>query len=367
MSKSKKLLVISTGGTIAQQRDDVTKASVDVGALKGDGFTELIQNKLSYFGFDADAKTILTKDSSNIVPDDWVKIIDTIVENYDHYTSFLVTHGTNTLGYTSAALSFALGNLGKRIVLTGSQVPYLTDGKPTSGSDALMNLQNASRVAMVGKDELVGVMVAFGSKIITGTRVKKTTGFDYDGFESYASSHLIGKVGSDIKFDSIGLKQHADLYGFHAPTAERLQVYKKFNMNIASLTEFPGMNPQIFEALIDKAKIEGIVLRSIGAGDPNIAPEDEVGNYTNLRETFELLKSRKIPIVVTTQAARGVSSMTASNNGAEAYKMGAIPAWDMSIEAMTVKLAWLLGRGLEYEQIRSEMLTSIKGEVMVSN
>jgi len=70
---------------------------------------------------------------------------------------------------------------------------------------------------------------------------------------------------------------------------------------------------------------------------------------------------------VTTQAAKGVSSMTASEKGEDAYLMGAIPSWDMSIEAITVKLAWLLGRGMKYDQIRSEMLNPIKGEVIVSN
>lgn len=371
MSKQKKMLIISTGGTIAQTRNEKTGASVKVGSSEkvvADGFTELIGNELDEYGFEADAKQILTKDSSNIVPDDWVQIIETIEKNYDEYDSFLVTHGTNTLGYTSAALSFALGNLGKRVVLTGSQVPYVTnEGKLVSGSDALMNLQNASRVAMIPKDELVGVMVVFGSKIITGTRVKKTTSFDYDGFESYSASQLIGQVGFDIKFDSIGLKQHADLYSFHAKTADRLQVYKKFNTNIVSLTEFPGMNPRMIEILLDEMKLDGVILRSIGAGDPNIAPENEADDYTNLRGIFKLLQTRKIPIVVTTQAAKGVSSMTASEKGEDAYLMGAIPSWDMSIEAITVKLAWLLGRGMKYDQIRSEMLNPIKGEVIVSN
>jgi L-asparaginase len=157
------------------------------------------------------------------------------------------------------------------------------------------------------------------------------------------------------------------LYSFHAKTAERLQVYKNFNTNIVSLTEFPGMSPRIIETLVDELKIEGVILRSIGAADPNIAPEDETNLYTNLRKSFELLQQRKIPLVVTTQAARGVASMTASEKGTDAYKLGAIPSWDMSIEAITVKLAWLLGRGLRYEQIRSEMLNSIKGEVIVSN
>ena len=368
MGKEKRLLIISTGGTIAQQRDVITGASVDVGTAKSDDFADLLKNELSEFGFTAKAETILNKDSSNIVPEDWVKIIDTIVENYDKYTSFLVTHGTNTLGYTSAALSFALGNLGKRVVLTGSQVPLFTSGKHTSGSDALLNLQNAARVAMTSEKELVGVMVVFGSKIITGTRVKKCTEFDYDGFESYSISQPIGRVGNTIRFDNVGWEQHMKWYKLRAKTAEQLQIENNFNTNIASLTEFPGMSPKIFETLVDDAKIEGMILRAVGAGDPNIAPINEINDYSNLRGSFELLKSRKIPIVVTTQAARGIASMDMSDNGTTACNLlGAIPAFDMSIEAITVKLAWLLGRNMKYEHIRTGMLESIKGEIVVSN
>jgi L-asparaginase len=360
----KKLLIIATGGTISQQRDEVTGASVNAG--KKDSFVELIQNELDSFGFTADTEILLSKDSSNIVPDDWVKIIDTIVKNYDEYSAFLITHGTNTLGYTSAALSFALGNLGKRVVLTGSQVPYLTsDGKPASGSDVSLNLQNAARVAMTNSDRLVGVMTVFGSKIITGARVKKYTEFDYDGFDSYSTCPLIGRIGASLKFDDDGLAQHMKWHKLQAKTAKSLQVYKNFNMNIAILTEFPGMKPGIFKALVNDAKIEAFILRSFGAGDPNV-PMNTV-DYTNLREGFEFLQSREIPIVVTTQAARGIANMEMSDNGEAARGLGAIPAFDMSIEAITVKLAWLLGQNMKYEQIRREMTESVKGEIIHSN
>ena len=356
----KKLLIISTGGTIAQTRGK-HGVSENVGKSQGQEFANLLENECSEANYEIDAQPIFDKDSSNIIPEDWELIIDAITQNYDKYDSFLITHGTNTLGYTSAALSFALGNLDKRVVLTGSQIPpYTSAGKPTSGSDALINLQNAARVAMHKRD-LVGVMVVFGSKIITGTRVKKRTEFDYDGFESFSTVPLIGSVGNTIRFDKVGLDYHQSLYTNRAKTVGRLQVYKKFNMNIASLTEFPGMKPDIFVALAN-SNVRGIILRSVGAGDPNIALKGE--SYTNLRDGFDLLKNRGISIVVTTQAPRGVASMDKSDLGKAAYDMGAIPAWDMSIEAITVKLAWLLGKGVVYEDIRDEMLKPTKGEIV---
>jgi len=363
MSKQKKLFIISTGGTIAQVRDPITGESKGVGATDAEAFAQLLKPELEQYGFSVDAKTILNKDSSNIVPVDWVKIVDAIVENYDTADSFLITHGTNTLGYTCAALSFALGGLGKRVVVTGSQVPM-----DASGSDAMLNLQNAARVAMTDQRAFVGVVAVFGSKIITGTRVKKRTEFDYDGFESFSTTQPIGHVGRVIQFDDDALEKHMDLYRNRARTKEQLDISNEFNMNIVSLTEFPGMSSNIFEILVKEAKVEGIIFRAVGAGDPNIIPpEDESDPYVNLKEGFEFLKEREIPIVVTTQSSQGVSSMEVNPSGKKAYGLGAIPSWDMSMEAMTVKLAWLLGRKVRYEHMRSQMLLPVKGEIIVAN
>jgi len=158
------------------------------------------------------------------------------------------------------------------------------------------------------------------------------------------------------------------LYKSRAKNADQLDIRKEFNMNIASLTEFPGMKPEIFEFLVTEAKVEGFIFRAVGAGDPNIIPkEDEANPYPNLRKVFEFLKGRAIPIVVTTQSSKGVSSMDINPSGIEAYKMGAIPAWDMSIEAMTVKLGWLLGQKVKYEHIRGQMLVPVRGEIVVAN
>jgi len=364
MAKAKKLYIITTGGTISQKRDKITGRSEDAGQTDGNVFAELLKDELDNHGYEVEVVegTKEPKDSSNIVPEDWVSIIDTIVKYYDKADSFLITHGTNTLGYTSAALSFAFGNLGRRVVLTGSQVPH-----GSSGSDALMNLQNAARVAMTDEKELFGVVVVFGSKIITGARVKKRTEFDYDGFDSFSTTFPIGRVGSKLKFDENALKEHNDHYKLRARIADQLEVFKKFNSNIVSLTEFPGMSPKIFEALYDELKVEGFVFRAVGAGDPNIAPDNAAHTYTNLKEAFDFLQSRKIPIVVTTQSATGTSSMDINPSGITAHKMGAIEAWDMSMEAMTVKLMWLLGKGAKYEHIRGMMHSSVKGEVIVTN
>jgi L-asparaginase len=356
------LLVITTGGTIAQEYDELgTGVSTISGEEEkskkfGDLLTALA--KKEKFGIEnIETKAILNKDSSNIVPADWEAMIDAVVENYDAHDAFLITHGTNTLGYTCAALSFALGKLGKKVILTGSQVPF-----GSAGSDALLNLENAIRVAAYKEHELAGVMAVFGSHIITGVRVKKTTEFDYDAFKAFGAKGSMGRIGRVLKVNYGAVEDHMKWLEPRARNRKELDIKKNFNMNIASLTEFPGMGPQVFELLV-QGGIRGIILRASGAGDPNIATLDDRKKYINLRESFEYLQEKKIPIIVTTQAPDGVASMDVNNPGLMAYEMGAIPAWDMGIETMTVKLAWLLGRNFPYEEMRTLMTQSFRGEI----
>lgn len=122
---NKKVLIISTGGTISQVHTKKGIAISNEKSFKADTFSDILDNFKEELNIDViNSKTILNKDSSNIVPEDWKKIIDTIVEEYDNYTAFIVTHGTNTMGYSCSAVSFAIENLGKPIIFTGSQVSY---------------------------------------------------------------------------------------------------------------------------------------------------------------------------------------------------------------------------------------------------
>lgn len=112
----------------------------------------------------------------------------------------------------------------------------------------------------------------------------------------------------------------------------------EFN-NIVSLTEFPGMSPNVFIEHVEKGGTKGFILRASGTGDPNVSDDES----QTLRVAFEYLREKKIPIIITTQTHEGSASMSSNKPGTLARKLGAIPAYDMSIEAITVKLgmvAW---------------------------
>lgn len=351
----KKILIITTGGTISQKQNDRKIAINSDEIFKKSTFTGVLSRFKSEFNLEAiDEITIMNKDSSNMIPKDWELLVKTIYDKYDDYEAFIITHGTNTMGYTTAAVSFALGNLGKPIMFTGSQLSY-----GILGSDAIMNLENALRV-IIQKEELVGVFLVFGSKIITGTRVKKKTEFDYEAFKTFGRLTDIGCIGNKVIFNEHEVNKHLSYLKMKSKTKSLLEVKNKFDNNIVSLTEFPGLKSEYIIKLVESG-VKGFIFRSTGAGDPNIGGIDV--NYPNLREAFTYLKDHKIPIVVTTQAPDGVASMNINEPGVLAKELGAIPAFDMSIEAMTIKLSWLIANGYSYEQIQKLMLTSFRGEI----
>jgi L-asparaginase len=355
----KNVRIIFTGGTIAgkvAQREHALNQKT-----APDSFLTILDNAASIVSksgnieIELSTSELLNKDSSNIDPADWALMVDDIVQSYDQTDAYIILHGTNTMGYTAAALSFAFENISKPVIITGAQVPlgYL-------GSDATTNLVNALRMAVWRHHEVRGVMAVFGSKIITGTRVKKGTDFDYDPFSSFQSGSL-GQIGRFMKIDEAALQKHNAYLSNLGPIATRadnLVVRNRFTANaLASLTEFPGMSPEVLITLADSG-VEGVVLRSFGAGDPS----------SLLFPAFDYLKQKQIPIVVTTQAPSGLANFQVNETGQYLRKHDlAIPAYDMSIEAMTTKMAWLLGQDMGYEAINSKMVEDLRGEISIGS
>lgn len=360
----KKVLLITMGGTISGK---VAASIVEGEQIKGsDQFRTVLEDTIVSIENTSGIKAIIDHyelceiDSSNIMPDQWTELSKVIKDEYDNFDAFIITHGTNTMGYTSAAITFALANLDKPVIITGSQVPA---GMP--GSDAIANLENSLRVAMSNDREkpIKGVLAVFGSHIITGTRVKKSTEFDYDAFKSFGVGS-IGRIGRIIDINSTNLNKHNSyLRTSRYPEAKKqvdLICENDFDMRIASLTEFPGMDVAIFNTLIEKNDAQGFILRAFGAGDPT----------ERLLPILRELKIKKIPVVITTQAPNGNSNFQVNEPGQKiAVENLAIPAYDMSIESQTTKLAWLLAKkkkgDLTYEQLCQEMTNDIRGEVNV--
>ena len=307
--KQKRILLISVGGTVVQSKDKdgITVISNDMEHYKI--LQDLKREASKAFSSCNDARMptpeidvlpLLNKDSSNIVPSDWDVLINAIVNNYDKFDSFIVLHGTNTMGYTCAALSFALENLGKLVVFTGAQIPY---GNP--GSDALQNVENAIQLAIQQNHEIYGVVAVFGDNIIPGMRVKKTISSGYDAFKTFGTHNdlIIGKT-VGMQLNCTAVERLKSFCMNPAKSAEELtaNTKKAFEFNqIVSLTEFPGMSPNVFIEHVEKGDAKGFILRASGTGDPNVSDEDS----QTLRVAFEYLREKKIPIIITTQTLPG--------------------------------------------------------------
>lgn len=357
--------MLTTGGTIAGNvagnDGRATAASVQ------DSLKEILRPTLeeiqSLWGVsvEIDSQELINVDSSDILPEHWTQISNAIADQYDEFDGFIVTHGTNTMGYTCSALSFALPNLNKPVAVTGSQVPY---GRPAS--DALMNLDNAVRTAAYPYDGGIrGVVCVFGSHIIGGTRAKKSTEFDLDAFRSFSSAEL-GRIGRIIQLNEANLsKHHAYLAKTAAPALmqRNLLVEADFDTRLISLSEFPGMNPATFKDILETLveheggpRIGGLIFRAFGAGDVS----------HHLHPCFEYLREHEVPAVVTTQAPNGNSNFMVNEPGQALRERGlAIAAFDMSIESITTKLAWLLGKGVPFAEIETQMHTDLHGEINV--
>jgi L-asparaginase len=358
-----KILFITTGGTIA---GNVRGADGDhvTGDVMSEAAGKAVDAMLKNWNLDVNITTIEIDDidSSDVTPELWTEVAESIRDNYDNYDAFVVTHGTNTMGYSAAALSFAIGNSAKPIVLTGSQIPH-----SSPGSDALINVENAVRIASYPRQyaTISGVVVVFGSHLITGVRAKKSTEFDLDAFQTFSAGSL-GRIGRILDLNEANLARHQGYLSKERPVAIRsseLVFNPKFQMaGIASYTEFPGLTS---ESLIAAAKawkaggqpLQGVVFRSFGAGD--------VSKYR--WPYLQYLKDREIPIVITTQAPNGKATLTVNKPGEhiEENALG-IPAHDMSIESMTVKMGWLIAQGKTYAEIRELMVKDLRGEINIT-
>ena len=237
------------------------------------------------------------------------------------------------MAYTSSALSFSLGDLGKPVCITGAQIP---GGRIES--DARRNFVNAVRVATLRK---AGVMLIFDGDIILGSRAHKLSESKLDAFGPI-NWVALGEIRIDVRFSDEAKDRHD----------RPLHFRPGFESNVFLVTLFPGFPVESLKAVVDMNP-KGIVLRAYGSG--NIS-------YKYL-DALMLAKLREIPIVVTTQCLEGATLMHLYDVGKQALDMGVIQAYDMSTECVVTKLMWALKHTDDYEELRNIMHTDYTGEI----
>ena len=279
------------------------------------------------------------QDSSNLTPEDWLKIADDIVAHYDQYDGFVVLHGTDTMAYTSSALPFMLKGLHKPVIITGAQIPLCE-----IRNDARENLITAMLIA--ANFAIPEVCLCFGSKLLRGNRAIKV---DAEGFEAFTSPNFpaLGSVGIEIKVNW-------DLVLPPAKTSEPVVVRPMSASRVAVLRLFPGISADIVRNVLHPP-IKGLVLETYGIGNGPQDPE--------LIKALTTASERGIVIINCTQCIKGSVNMEDYATGSALAQSGVISGFDMTVEAALAKLAYLFSRNLPPEVVKEKMQTDLRGEL----
>jgi L-asparaginase len=278
-------------------------------------------------------------DSSNMTPSDWQRIADDIKANYDDYDGFVVLHGTDTMAYTSSALSFMFENLRKPVIVTGSQIPL-----SQLRSDGQVNVLNALYIA--ANYPISEVSLFFNNKLYRGNRCIKAYA---DGFNAFDSPNMpvLLEAGINIQLVAGTLANSVD-------DVEPLQLSTITPQPVGVVHLYPGISSDVIENVI-KQPVKALILRSYGVGN---APQDEA-----LLSCLRKAKEQGIVVVNCSQCIKGTVNMSGYATGNALSETGVISGHDMTLEATLTKLHYLLSKNLSYDEMCQQMDISLRGEL----
>ncbi len=341
MEKKTRILLIYTGGTIGMIKDYHT------GTLKPFDFKKLLNNIPELAQLDCHIDTVSFEkpiDSSNVNTRHWADIASIIEKGYERYDGFVVLHGSDTMSYTSSALSFMLENLDKPVIFTGSQLP-IGDLR----TDAKENLITSIQIAALkekGKAVIQEVGLYFEYKLY---RANRTTKINAEHFEAFASLNYPELVESGVHLKV----NYANLY--RSREAKKFRVYKKLDDNVAILKLFPGLNEAVLQSVLNAPGLKALVIETYGAGN---APTDKW-----LTSGLEKAMERGLNIVNVTQCSGGSVLMGQYETSLQLQKQGIINGKDITTEAAITKLMCLLGRDVPPKLLKTKFETVMRGEM----
>ena len=337
-----KVLLISTGGTITMVREGSSGSLVpaDMETFKA-YMPELFASET---GVEIEAFSPMI-DSSDIGPESWRQIGQTIYDRYEDYDGFVVLHGTDTMSYTASALSFMLENLSKPVVFTGSQLPVVV-----LRSDAKENLLTSIEIAAAKDEEgnaiVPEVTIYFEDRLFRANRTTKRNAEHFSAFNSY-NYPALAKAGVHITYQP-------HLVHYSDPNSP-LILHTTFDTHVAVLKLFPGIQPSVVRSVLRTRGLKGVVLETFGAGN---APSAE-WLYRELKEAVE----RGIVIVNKTQCNTGSVEMGLYAVSLNLMRAGVLSGYDITTEALLTKMMLLLGE--QPEKAREWINKDLCGEMTI--
>ena len=328
----KKILMLGTGGTIASE-------------MSPDGLTpELGPQQLLHSVpqisslCEVDCLSLFSIDSTNVTPAHWLRITRALRENYDRYDGFVISHGTDTMAYTAAALSYLVRGAKKPIVLTGAQKPINYDS-----TDSKLNLLDAFTCAC--SDQIHGVCIVFSGRVILGTRARKTCSKSFAAFSSINYPELAnlhdGRMMCYIEPDYLPAPLFSDV----------------LNEKIGLLKMIPGTDFELMDFLLQRK--DALVVECFGVGGLPSYGGDA------LFETVQRYTAQGRFLVMTTQVQNEGSDLSVYEVG---HRLKSNPrvleAYDMTSEAALAKIMWILGQTNDDEEVARLFYTPVAHDIL---
>lgn len=333
----KRIYVAYTGGTIGMKKSDQGYIPVDGHLTESiKALPEFHRSEMPTFTINEYQPLI---DSSNMTPSDWQRIADDIKQHYDDYDAFVVLHGTDTMAYTSSALSFMFENLNKPIIVTGSQIPL-----SQLRSDGQVNVLNSLYIAANYPINEVGLY--FNNKLYRGNRSIKAYA---DGFNAFDSPNMPPLLEAGINISVLSGKIANDDNAI-VPVIVRDIIPQP----VGVVHLYPGISSDVIENVI-RQPVKALILRSYGVGN---APQDPA-----LLACLTKAKEQEIVVINCSQCIKGTVDMSGYATGNSLSEAGVISGHDMTLEATLTKLHYLLSQNLSYEEICKLMQVSLRGEL----
>ena len=286
---------------------------------------------------EVDCTQLFSLDSTNIRPEHWLRIAGSIQQCYEKYDGFVISHGTDTMAYTAAGLSYLIQNSRKPIVLTGAQKPIGYDT-----TDSKQNLRDAFTVAASG---MSGVLLVFNGKIIMGTRARKTRSKSFEAFSS-------------INYPIVGMVQDGRLIQYIRPeNSAPTRFYHELDARVALLKLTPGIECGVLEYLLERSS--AVIIESFGVGG---LPVYETGSfYDTIKKGLDDGRT----VVLTTQVENEGSDLSVYHVGNSIKQnLPILEAYDMTTEAVTAKLMWILSQTTGREEVARLFYTPVACDIL---
>lgn len=325
------VLILHTGGTLGMRPREPDRA------LAPDEFGAAVLEHVPEITRIADVETrlLFNLDSSDVGPRHWAELAVAIHESAGRYAGVVVTHGTDAMAYTAAALSYILRGLDFPVILTGSQRPLID-----VHSDGRANLVGAVDLALRRIPE---VTIYFDGLLLRGNRAVKSSTFAFGAFRS-PNFPPLAEIGTEVKLITPPLEPEG---------AFRLEGC--YDKRVAAVRLTGGDDGATLRALVD-TDVRAVLLCAFGFG--NIPVHD-----TAVADAVAALVGSGKIVAVGSQAAQGRVDLGRYAGGRLVRDAGAVGIGDMTIEAATVKLMYLLGSLESPERVRSELTRPIAGEI----